>query len=89
MRHQVAQRQGLGCGRLYRRRRAGEDFASIEKRALKTGASKGHVISPADRDRMLDEYYRLRGWDAQGVPTPERLAALGLEALAADLPPRA
>jgi aldehyde:ferredoxin oxidoreductase len=53
---------------------------------LKTGASKGHVISPADRDRMLDEYYTLRGWDARGVPTRERLAALGLEALAADLP---
>jgi aldehyde:ferredoxin oxidoreductase len=53
---------------------------------LRTGASKGHVISPADRDFMLDEYYSLRGWDARGVPTPERLAALGLEALAADLP---
>jgi aldehyde:ferredoxin oxidoreductase len=37
---------------------------------------------------MLDEYYSLRGWDVNGVPTPERLAALGLEALAADLPPR-
>lgn len=53
---------------------------------LKTGASKGHIISPADRDRMLDEYYSLRGWDARGVPTPERLAALGLAALTADLP---
>jgi aldehyde:ferredoxin oxidoreductase len=27
---------------------------------------------------MLDEYYRIRGWDAEGVPGPERLAALGL-----------
>jgi aldehyde:ferredoxin oxidoreductase len=53
--------------------------------ALKTGASKGHRISPEDRDRMLDEYYRLHGWDPQGVPTPERLKALGLERLSADL----
>ena len=53
---------------------------------LKTGASQGHRISPEDRDFMLDEYYSLRGWDARGVPTPERLKALGLEALAADLP---
>jgi aldehyde:ferredoxin oxidoreductase len=52
---------------------------------LKTGASQGHRISPEDRDFMLDEYYSLRGWDARGVPTPERLKALGLEALAADL----
>jgi aldehyde:ferredoxin oxidoreductase len=53
--------------------------------ALKTGASKGHRISPEDRDRMLDEYYKLHGWDARGVPTPERLKALGLGTLAADL----
>jgi len=53
--------------------------------ALQTGASKGHVISPADRDRMLDEYYSLHGWDARGVPTPERLKGLGLETLAANL----
>ena len=53
---------------------------------LQTGASKGHRISPEDRDFMLDEYYHLHGWDARGVPTPERLKALGLESLAADLP---
>jgi len=27
---------------------------------------------------MLDRYYTLRGWDGDGVPTPERLGALGL-----------
>jgi aldehyde:ferredoxin oxidoreductase len=52
---------------------------------LQTGASKGHRISPEDRDLMLDEYYSLRGWDQRGVPTPERLKALGLETLTADL----
>ena len=52
---------------------------------LKTGASQGHRLSPEDRDFMLNEYYSLRGWDARGVPTPERLKALGLETLAVDL----
>ena len=33
---------------------------------------------PDELDGMLDEYYHLRGWDADGRPTAERLAALGL-----------
>jgi aldehyde:ferredoxin oxidoreductase len=32
-----------------------------------------------DLDRMLEEYYRVRGWTPEGVPTPERLARLDLE----------
>jgi aldehyde:ferredoxin oxidoreductase len=28
---------------------------------------------------MLNEYYRLRGWDEFGIPTPETLGRLGLE----------
>lgn len=31
-------------------------------------------------EKMLKEYYRIRGWDAQGVPTKRRLTKLGLEA---------
>ena len=31
-----------------------------------------------DLDMMLEEYYRVRGWTPEGVPSPERLAALGL-----------
>jgi len=27
---------------------------------------------------MLPEYYAARGWNADGVPTPETLARLGL-----------
>jgi len=42
------------------------------------GPSAGMVCPPAELDAMLDEYYRLRGWDREGIPTPERLAALGL-----------
>ena len=29
-------------------------------------------------DEMLDEYYRLRGWDGEGRPLPEKLIELGL-----------
>jgi len=28
--------------------------------------------------KMLDYYYEKRGWDANGIPTPETLARLGL-----------
>jgi aldehyde:ferredoxin oxidoreductase len=42
------------------------------------GPSAGMHCPPAELAAMLDEYYRLRGWDADGVPTPGRLAALGL-----------
>jgi aldehyde:ferredoxin oxidoreductase len=42
------------------------------------GPSAGAYCPPAELDRMLDRYYALRGWDADGVPTPERLSALGL-----------
>ncbi len=42
------------------------------------GPSAGMYCPPAELDIMLDEYYRLRGWDADGVPTTARLAALEL-----------
>ena len=46
---------------------------------LKAGASKGQVISREDLDKMLDEYYSLRGWDVKtGVPTRAKLTDLGL-----------
>lgn len=35
-------------------------------------------VSPHGMERMLDEYYRLRGWNADGAPTEARLKALGL-----------
>jgi aldehyde:ferredoxin oxidoreductase len=33
---------------------------------------------PAELDAMLDAYYALRGWDADGVPSRSRLSSLGL-----------
>ncbi len=45
---------------------------------LKEGASAGHVVH---LEEMLEEYYRFRSWDENGVPKPEKLAALGLDSL--------
>ena len=40
---------------------------------LPDGPGKGQCIGRKNLDRMIDEYYALRGWDAAGVPTPETL----------------
>ncbi len=37
---------------------------------------EGHVV---DVSRMLPEYYELRGWDKNGVPTPEHLKKIGID----------
>lgn len=49
------------------------------KEKLPEGPARGHVLSKEMYDEMLDEYYRARGWDEEGRPTPERLQELGLE----------
>ncbi len=46
---------------------------------LKEGPSQGKVVHLQE---MLDEYYRFRSWDVQGIPTPNKLKALGLGELA-------
>ena len=38
----------------------------------------GLTLDRNEFDRMLDEYYRLRGWDSGGLPTAEKLNELGL-----------
>ena len=40
------------------------------------GPAKGRVCK---LDEMLPEYYKLRGWDENGVPTDEKLNELGLD----------
>jgi len=48
---------------------------------LPRGHSKGQLV---DLEPMLEEYYRLRGWDKDGVPREEKLKELGLEQVAVD-----
>lgn len=44
------------------------------------GPAKGLVIGKEAFNRMLSEYYELRGWDDEGVPTKQTLEKLGLVA---------
>lgn len=43
------------------------------------GPAQGEVILKEEFDRMLDENYRLHGWDENGVPRKETLKRLGLD----------
>ena len=42
---------------------------------IQSGSTKGQVNR---LDKMLPEYYQLRGWDTAGVPTQKKLEELGL-----------
>lgn len=48
---------------------------------LPDGNPKGRVVREEEFQRMLDEYYKLWGWDLDGRPTRETLRELGLNDL--------
>jgi aldehyde:ferredoxin oxidoreductase len=52
---------------------------TLPKRFLKEpmpdGPSKGQVF---EQDQVLPEYYKLRGWDENGIPLPEKLDELNI-----------
>ncbi len=50
----------------------------LAKEPVKTGPSKGETT---DIGKMLPEYYKVRGWTQDGVPTEEKLKELGIENL--------
>lgn len=50
-----------------------------------TGATAGSVISREKLDLLLDDYYALRGWDTNGLPTATTLRRLGLDDVAKEL----
>ncbi len=45
------------------------------------GPSKGAVVTQAELDLLLDDYYEARGWTKEGVPTESKLKELGMEDL--------
>jgi aldehyde:ferredoxin oxidoreductase len=47
----------------------------LKTEPAKTGPAKGLV---SGIDKMLPEYYQIRGWDTEGVPKAETLTRLGL-----------
>jgi aldehyde:ferredoxin oxidoreductase len=52
------------------------------KETLPAGPAKGKMV---DLEPMLNEYYSERKWDQSGLPTREKLTALGLDTVADDL----
>ena len=46
---------------------------------LEEGPCRGRVVE--DLDTMLDEYYWVRGWDMDGIPTEGKLNELHLKPL--------
>jgi len=47
--------------------------------AFQEGPSAGKAIGEEAFEQALAEYYRLRGWDANGVPTEAKLAEVGVD----------
>lgn len=51
----------------------------LSTEAFAAGASAGQVIDADTFAGVLQEYYRLRGWDENGVPTEQTLERLGID----------
>jgi len=47
----------------------------ITSEPLEEGPARGGIV---DLEPMLNEYYRFRGWSAEGIPTAHKLERLGL-----------
>jgi aldehyde:ferredoxin oxidoreductase len=43
---------------------------------------------PEHEAKLLDEYYKFKGWNAEGIPTKETLQELGLSYVSEDLEKR-
>lgn len=60
--------------------KADEDLPPrFKEEPLPDGPAAGHRFTQADIERLLADYYAVRGWDENGVPRPETLVALGTE----------
>ena len=55
--------------------RQDDDLAPRMREPMPAGPLAGETF---ELERVLDGYYVERGWDANGIPTPERLEALGI-----------
>ena len=53
--------------------------------AVHTGVDEGEGQVVRNLDKFLDEYYAMRGWTENGIPTPEKLEELGLGFMAKDM----
>ena len=58
--------------------RADDTLAPRSFQGETTGPAAGKVFTKEMLNSMLDEYYALRGWDREGIPTTETLDKLDL-----------
>jgi aldehyde:ferredoxin oxidoreductase len=54
----------------------------MNERVSDDGPSKGAIVTQAELDLLLDDYYEARGWTKQGVPSIDKLRELGMDDLA-------
>lgn len=52
--------------------------ARFYEEPIPNGPNEGHLIIKEELDLLLDDYYQLRGWSKDGIPTKETLARLGI-----------
>ena len=58
---------------------AGVEKDTLPPRLLRDRLPEGPAAGKVNElQTMLKEYYALRGWDEEGVPTPEKLAELSI-----------
>ena len=50
----------------------------ITQEPIKSGVSKGALLTETEMIGMLDDYYKARRWDREGRPVQSKLAQLGL-----------
>lgn len=65
--------------------RADDTLAPRSFQVETTGPAAGKALTREMLAAMLDEYYALRGWNKDGVPTPETLEKLDLADIAEEL----
>ncbi len=56
--------------------------ARFTKFPAESGPTKGQRTTWEEAQKLLDMYYERRGWDSRGIPTRQKLEALGLGAFA-------
>jgi len=59
--------------------RKDDQLPSRFEEVLKEGGSAGESYPKKELEKLLDEYYKLRGWTPDGIPTSETLKKLGLD----------
>jgi aldehyde:ferredoxin oxidoreductase len=65
----------VGCGISRKDDTWPQRFFSIP---ISEGPRRGKVLRKGDFNKMLDEYYKIKGWDKNGIPTNKRLSEIGV-----------